>query len=266
MSSAARCPASAPCSATLGDDRRARAPRPGVRPPSVTVVGPVAALAERARLARGAARCTAARVAVTRARAQASGPRRAAARARRRGASRRPRSGSSPLPGPAPDLDALRPRLPDEPERRARCCSSASPPPAATRARSPARPSPRSGRARRGRCASTACVADVVPERFVAEGLVEALRGVPVTRALVARAAEARDVLARRPARARRRGRRARALRDRRRAARSTPRARRCARADYVTFTSSSTVRFFLARGRRRPRRSTARGSSRSAR
>ena len=38
-------------------------------------------------------------------------------------------------------------------------------------------------------------IADVVPERFVAEGLVEALADVPVRRALVARAAEARDVL-----------------------------------------------------------------------
>ena len=38
-------------------------------------------------------------------------------------------------------------------------------------------------------------IADIVPERFVAEGLVEALADVPVTRALIARAAEARDVL-----------------------------------------------------------------------
>ena len=38
-------------------------------------------------------------------------------------------------------------------------------------------------------------IADVVPERFVAEGLVEALADVPVSRALVARAAAARDVL-----------------------------------------------------------------------
>ncbi len=38
-------------------------------------------------------------------------------------------------------------------------------------------------------------IADVVPERFVAEGLVEALADVPVKRALVARAADARDVL-----------------------------------------------------------------------
>src|SRR5204863_2089858 len=38
-------------------------------------------------------------------------------------------------------------------------------------------------------------VADVVPDRFVAEALVEALADLPVRRALVARAAEARDVL-----------------------------------------------------------------------
>ena len=38
-------------------------------------------------------------------------------------------------------------------------------------------------------------IADVVPERFVAEGLVEALAEVPVSRALIARAAQARDVL-----------------------------------------------------------------------
>ena len=38
-------------------------------------------------------------------------------------------------------------------------------------------------------------IADIVPERFVAEGLVEALVDVPVSRALIARAAVARDVL-----------------------------------------------------------------------
>ena len=36
---------------------------------------------------------------------------------------------------------------------------------------------------------------DVVPQRAVAEGLVEALEDVPVTRALIARASEGRDVL-----------------------------------------------------------------------
>ena len=38
-------------------------------------------------------------------------------------------------------------------------------------------------------------LADIVPEQFVAEGLVAALADTPVTRALVARAAKARDVL-----------------------------------------------------------------------
>ena len=37
--------------------------------------------------------------------------------------------------------------------------------------------------------------ADVVPERFVAESLVQALEALPVKRALIVRASEARDVL-----------------------------------------------------------------------
>jgi uroporphyrinogen III methyltransferase / synthase len=90
-------------------------------------------------------------------------------------------------------------------------------------------------------------VADVVPpERFVAEGLVEALADVPVTRALVARAAVARDVLVD-------------ALRERgaevdvvalyETAAEplSETQVAAVVAADYVTFTSSSTVRFLVA-------------------
>ncbi|HEX5307961.1 MAG TPA: uroporphyrinogen-III C-methyltransferase [Solirubrobacteraceae bacterium] len=88
--------------------------------------------------------------------------------------------------------------------------------------------------------------ADVVPERFVAESLVDALSGVEVRRALLARASEARDVL---PDALRARGAEVDvvALYDTV-AERLSPRAREAARgADYVTFTSSSTVRFFLA-------------------
>ena len=87
-------------------------------------------------------------------------------------------------------------------------------------------------------------LADIVPERSVAESLVEALAAVEVEGrpVLVARASEARDVLpealAERGAKRRRGG----ALRDRPRAAR--PGGDRGGRAaDYVTFTSSSTVR-----------------------
>jgi len=91
--------------------------------------------------------------------------------------------------------------------------------------------------------AARGVLADVVPERFVAEGLIEALedREVSGARVLVARAAEARDVL---PDALRERGAevdvvalyetvRERPGDDETEAARS---------ADYVTFTSSSTV------------------------
>jgi uroporphyrinogen III methyltransferase/synthase len=88
-------------------------------------------------------------------------------------------------------------------------------------------------------------IADIVPERFIAEGLVEALAEVPVSRVLIARAAEARDVL---PKALRERGAEvdtvalyetvAEPLGDEQR--------EQVAAADYVTFTSSSTVRFFF--------------------
>jgi len=90
---------------------------------------------------------------------------------------------------------------------------------------------------------------DVVPERFVAEGLLEALRDVPLDgkRVLLARAAEARDAL---PDGLRRRGAEvdvvalydtvAEPLDD-----------DALDGATYMTFTSSSTVRFFLEGGGR---------------
>jgi uroporphyrinogen III methyltransferase / synthase len=88
-------------------------------------------------------------------------------------------------------------------------------------------------------------LADVVPERFVAEGLVDALAGVPVSRALVARAAEARDVL---PDALRARGAAVDVLALYETVAEQLGERELTAvrRADYVTFTSSSTVRFFL--------------------
>ena len=87
--------------------------------------------------------------------------------------------------------------------------------------------------------------ADVVPERFVAEGLVEALADVPVRRALIARAAEARDVL---PDALRERGAEVDVVALYETVAEPLSDAQLAAvgGADYVTFTSSSTVRFFL--------------------
>ena len=90
--------------------------------------------------------------------------------------------------------------------------------------------------------------ADIVPERAVAEGLVEALADVPVKRALIARAAEGRDVL---PDALRSRGASVdvvalyetvpESLSEDARAA--------AAGADYVLFTSASSVRFFASAG-----------------
>ena len=90
-------------------------------------------------------------------------------------------------------------------------------------------------------------IADVVPERFVAEGLVEALARHPGAAVPSSRAP-------RRPATCCPMGcalgaRRSMWSRSTRRSpSRSSPSSRRWSRADYLTFTSSSTVRFFLAR------------------
>ncbi len=88
-------------------------------------------------------------------------------------------------------------------------------------------------------------MADIVPERFVAEGLVEALAGRSVSRALVARAAEARDVL---PDALRDRGAEVDvlALYDTEADPLTDEQLQQVGQADYVTFTSSSTVSFLL--------------------
>ncbi|CAA9514858.1 MAG: Uroporphyrinogen-III methyltransferase / Uroporphyrinogen-III synthase [uncultured Solirubrobacteraceae bacterium] len=83
--------------------------------------------------------------------------------------------------------------------------------------------------------------ADVVPERAVAESLLEALRDTPVSRALIARAEEARDAL---DAGLRERGAEVDVLALYRTVA--APIADAPQSADYVTFTSASSVRSFL--------------------
>ena len=89
--------------------------------------------------------------------------------------------------------------------------------------------------------------ADVVPDRSIAEALVDALGGVDLEgrRALVARAARARDVL---PDALRRRGARVDvvALYETVTEPLAAEVVEAIAHADYVTFTSSSTVTFFL--------------------
>jgi uroporphyrinogen III methyltransferase/synthase len=87
--------------------------------------------------------------------------------------------------------------------------------------------------------------ADVVPERAVGEGLVEALAGVEVQRALIVRARHARDVL---PDALRERGAEVDVLDVYETVAEPLgPEVlERALGADYITFTSASTVRFFL--------------------
>ena len=177
--------------ATLGTLAEVAA-REGIRAPALSVFGPAAALRER--LAWFEDRPLAGvSVAVTRARAQASAM---AARLRTLGASvvEAPVIRTVPVPGALPDLtaydlicitspngvDAFFDRL-DAAGLDAR---------ALHRARVAA-----IGPGTATRLAARGVRADIVPSRFVAEGLVEALTEVPVTRALIARAAVARDVL-----------------------------------------------------------------------
>jgi uroporphyrinogen III methyltransferase/synthase len=225
--------------ATLAD----AAASAGVRPPSITLVGPVAALREEGLRwfeERPLAGCT---VAVTRARAQAS---ELAARLRALGA--------DVLETPAIRVVSLDPPTPDMTRYDLVCLTS----PNGVRllferlaaggldARAlhgtrVAAIGPGTARALR----EHGVLADVVPERFVAEALVAALADVPVTRALVARARVARDVL---PEALRERGAEVDVLELYETVAEPlAPELLAAARAaDAITFTSSSTVRFFL--------------------
>ena len=230
--------------ATIAD----RAAEEGVKPPAVTVVGAVAA--ERARLAWLEDRPLHGRtVAVTRARAQAS---ELAGRLRLLGAEvvEAPTIRIEPLPVEAPDLGAYDLICLTSPNGVRLLFERVPADARAFAGKTVAAIGPGTARALRERGIEP----DVVPERSVAESLLAALDGVPARRALVARAREARDVL---PEGLRERGVEVDVLAlyetvaeplggDALAAARD---------ADFVTFTSSSTVRFFLdAAGGERPR------------
>ena len=226
--------------ATLADVA-ARAAEEKIRAPAITLVGEVARLREQ--LAWLESRPLHGRtVAVTRARAQASA---LAARLRALGAAvvEAPAIRIEPLDAPLPPVggydlvcvtspngaDLLLDRLRDARELAGVTVAAIG---------------PGTARALRARGVE----ADIVPERAVAEGLVEALASVPVERALIARAAEGRDVL---PDALRARGAHvdvvalyetvAEPLGDDTRAA--------AAAADYLLFTSASSVRFYVRAG-----------------
>ena len=209
-----------------------------IRPPSITVVGPVAALRDRLRWLEDRP-LHGKRIAVTRARAQASG---LAARLRALGADvvEAPAIRIVALPGGAPDLDGTDLVCLTSPNGvrllfdRLR---SAGMDARALHGRTVAAIGPGTARALR----EHGIEPDVVPEHSVAEALVEALRPVPVKRALIARAAEARDVL---PDALRERGAQVDVLPLYETVAEELNDAARAAAldADYITFTSSSTV------------------------
>jgi len=220
-----------------------RAAAEGVRAPAITVVGPVAALRER--LAWIEHRPLHGRtVAITRARAQAS---ELAARLRVAGAQvvEAPTIRIEALPGSAPDLRSYDLLCLTSPNGVAALFERLREAGRDTRALAGTTVAA-IGPGTAGALAARGIEADVVPERSVAESLLEALQPPGrFARALVARAQEARDVLPE--------GLReldcevdvlelyetlAEPLDD---GALEAVRA-----ADYVTFTSSSTVRFFL--------------------
>ncbi len=222
--------------ATLADIAD-RAQEERIRAPAITLVGEVAAMREQ--LAWLEHRPLHGRtVAVTRARAQASA---LAARLRALGATviEAPAIRIEPLDTPLPPLnrydlvcvtspngaELLLDRLRDARELAGRTVAAIGPGTAAAlRARG--------------------IEPDVVPDRAVAEGLVEALEDVPAERVLVARAAEGRDVL---PDALRARGAHVDLLPLYRTVAEPLDDATRtaAAAADYLLFTSASSVRFF---------------------
>lgn len=222
---------------TIASDVQAAA----VRPPAIAVFGPVAALRDRLRWfeLRPLAGLT---VAVTRAREQASA---LAARLQALGAAvvEAPAIRIVPLAVQAPDLgsyDLVVLTSPNGVRLLFDCLAAAGRDARALAGARVAAIGPGTAAALRQR----GVIADLVPEQFLAEGLVEALKDIPVRRALIARAAEARDVL---PESLRERGAEVNVLALYETVAEPLSESQLGAveRADYVTFTSSSTVRFF---------------------
>jgi len=226
--------------ATIAEAARAQ----DVRAPSITVVGPVARLAGELSWLPPAPLAGLV-VAVTRARTQASELARRLASLGAR-VVQAPVIHTVPLPGPAPDLAPYDLICLTSPVGVAALFERLHAGGTDARALAGARvaaigPGTAEALSARG------IVADIVPARAVAEGLVEALAGVtpPVRRALIARAREGRDVL---PDALRAQGVEVDVLALYETIAETPPAhiLREALAADYITFTSASTVRFFL--------------------
>ncbi len=220
----------------------ARAAEEGVRAPAIAVFGAVAALRDRLKWFERRPLASVS-IAVTRARAQASG---LAERLRALGATvvEAPAIRIVPLDGPAPELeryDLLCLTSPNGVRLLFERLWAAGRDARAMAGTTVAAIGPGTAAALRDH----GVIADIVPERFVAEGLIDALVDVPVSRALIARAAEARDVL---PEALRARGASVDVVALYETVAEDLSKSELGAAraADYVTFTSSSTVRFFF--------------------
>ncbi|MEA2185071.1 MAG: uroporphyrinogen methyltransferase / synthase [Solirubrobacteraceae bacterium] len=219
-------------------DIAARAAAAAVRAPAITIVGPVAALHGELSWF-GAGPLAGRTVAVTRARAQASA---LAARLRALGA--------RVVEAPAIRIEPVDARLPDLAGFDLLCVTS---PNGARRlleiardARALAGPAIAAiGPGTADALRAGGIAADIVPQRAVAESLVEALAQRPIRRALIARAEQARDVL---PDALRGRCAEVEILTLYRTVPEPLEGAALSAAlgADYLTFTSASAVRFFL--------------------
>jgi uroporphyrinogen III methyltransferase/synthase len=216
--------------------------RADVRPPSITLVGPVAALA--GQLAwRAPLPLAGLTVAVTRARERASG---LASRLRSLGARviEAPAIRIRPIAGPALDPSPYDLICVTSPNGVAGLFQRLAAGGRDTRALAGARLAA-IGPGTEAALADHGIRADIVPVRSVAEGLLEALEGSPVERALIVRAKQARDLL---PDGLRERGAEVDVLSVYETVPEPIPERLlvQALEADYVTFTSSSTVRFFL--------------------
>jgi uroporphyrinogen III methyltransferase/synthase len=226
--------------ATITDVARAE----DVRAPSITLVGPVAAMADELSWL-DAAPLAGLTVAVTRARASVSGLSR---RLESLGARvvQAPAIRIVPLPGPAPELASYDLVCLTSPVGVATLFERLRTGGLDARALAGTRVAA-IGPGTADALVAHGIVADVVPARAVAEGLVEALADLtpPVSRALIARASEGRDVL---PDALRAAGAEVDvlALYETVADAPSAHVLQEALAADYVTFTSASTVRFFL--------------------
>ncbi len=208
--------------------------------PAITVVGDVAALGEQINWRSAARPLAGVSVAVTRARAQASAL-----------TTRLAELGAEVIETPAIRIEPLNPPLPDLSDYDLLCVTSPNGADQLFAALHDARQlaglnvaaiGPGTARALR----SHGIEADIVPERSVAEALIEALADLPIKRALIARAEEARGVL---EDSLRQRGVEVDLLALYRTVAEPLDQAARTAAlgADYATFTSASSARFFHA-------------------